>query len=430
MLTPFLLFLVAFIFLFIGVPVAFAFGGAAVLIAWLDPDISLGVFALLPTRIYGIMNNSTLMAMPLFIFMGLMLEKSGIAEKLLRNIDKLFGVFSGGMAVGVVLVGVLLAASTGVVGASVVMMGVIAIPAMLEAKYSPVFCSGVVSASGTLGQIIPPSLVLILLADVMRVSVGDLFVAALLPSAMLVGFYLLYIFIAVSIKPSLAPPCNVSRETPKALIIETIKTSMPPIMLIVVVLGGIFSGIVTPTEASALGALGAIVLCALMRKFSLKLISSAALQTVLFSGMIFTILIGASAFSLIFNETDGGDLIFELFDTGATHEKWVFIVSAMILVFVLGFFIDFIEICFVIIPLLMPMVAHFGIDPLWFALLLAINLQTSFLTPPFGFALFYLKGAVGKKLKTLDIYKGAIPFIILQLLLLIIIMLFPEITYS
>lgn len=423
MITPILLFIIAFVFLFIGIPVAFAFAGAAILIAWLTPDIGMDIFALLPTRIYGIMTNTTLMAMPLFIFMGLLLEKSGIAERLLRNISQLLGFLKGGMAMGVVLVGVLLAASTGVVGASVVMMGVIAVPAMLQARYSPSLASGVVTASGTLGQIIPPSIVLILLGDVMHLSVGDLFAAALIPSAILVSFYIIFIFILTFFSPSSAPATQHSLNT-KALIRDTLKNSLPPIVLILVVLGGIFSGIVTPTEASALGALGAVVLTMVLRSFSLELLRYAALQTVIFSGMIFAILIGASAFTLIFNETEGGDLIFELL--GNEGDKWTFILITMLIVFLLGFLIDFIEICFVVIPLFLPLVSHFGIDPLWFALLLAINLQTSFLTPPFGFALFYLKGAVGDMLKTIDIYKGAVPFILIQLLLLLLVMLFPE----
>lgn len=424
MILPLILFGVAFVFLFAGVPVAFAFGGAAFLVAWLAPEIGIDIFALLPARIYGIMSNSTLMAMPLFIFMGLLLEKSGIAERLLGNISQLFGSLRGGMALGVVFVGVLLAASTGVIGASVVMMGVIAIPSMLSARYAPSFASGVVTASGTLGQIIPPSIVLILLGDVLQISVGDLFAAALLPSAILVGLYVAYILALCFLRPSVAPAIE-SNANLRELALDTLKYSLPPVALIAVVLGGILAGLVTPSEASALGAAGAVLLSVLLRKFSLSLLRYAALQTAIFSGLIFAILIGASAFTLVFNETEGGDLIFELFES--SEDKWTFILVAMLLVFVLGFLIDFIEICFIVVPLFLPLVAHFQIDALWFAILLALNLQTSFLTPPFGFALFYLKGAMGNALRTLEIYKGAVPFIVLQLLLLALLLLFPQI---
>lgn len=424
MILPLILFGVAFVFLFAGVPVAFAFGGAAFLVAWLAPEIGIDIFALLPARIYGIMSNSTLMAMPLFIFMGLLLEKSGIAERLLGNISQLFGSLRGGMALGVVFVGVLLAASTGVIGASVVMMGVIAIPSMLSVRYAPSFASGVVTASGTLGQIIPPSIVLILLGDVLQISVGDLFAAALLPSAILVGLYVAYILALCFLRPSVAPAIE-SNANLRELALDTLKYSLPPVALIAVVLGGILAGLVTPSEASALGAAGAVLLSVLLRKFSLSLLRYAALQTAIFSGLIFAILIGASAFTLVFNETEGGDLIFELFES--SEDKWTFILVAMLLVFVLGFLIDFIEICFIVVPLFLPLVAHFQIDALWFAILLALNLQTSFLTPPFGFALFYLKGAMGNALRTLDIYKGAVPFIVLQLLLLALLLLFPQI---
>lgn len=427
MLTSILLFVVAFLFLFVGIPVAFAFGGAALLVALLSPEASLSILSLLPSRIYGIMSNATLMAMPLFIFMGLVLEKSGMAEKLLRNIGRLFGSIRGGMAIGVVAVGVLLAASTGVVGASVVMMGVIAVPAMLKSGYSPALSSGVVAASGTLGQIIPPSIVLILLGDVMQVSVGDLFAAAIVPSLILVLFYVLFILALAFLRPALAPTLKGEEgESLRGVILETLQTSLPPIGLIIIVLGGIFLGVVTPTEAAALGAMGSILLTLFLRSFSLELLRYAAIQTVVFSGMIFAILIGASAFTLVFNDAGGGDLIFDFF-SDHLGSPWAFIWVAIGVVFLLGFFIDFIEICFVVVPLFVPLVGHFGIDPIWFAMLLAINLQTSFLTPPFGFALFYLKGAVGDRLKTSAIYQGVVPFILLQLLLLGIVVAFPAV---
>lgn len=425
--TPLLLFGLAFVLLFVGIPVAFAFGMSAIFIVLFTPELDMSIFSLLPFRIYGLMTNNTLIAMPLFIFMGLVLEKSGMAEGLLKNIGKLFGSISGGMGVGVVLVGVMLAASTGVVGASVVMMGVIAIPAMLKANYSQRISSGVVVASGTLGQIIPPSIVLILLGDVMQISVGDLFAAAIIPGLILVGMYIAYLLFYGMFFPQNCPALpKEDDETLKRLIVQTIKTSMPPVILILAVLGGIFGGLATPTEAGAFGAIGAVALIVLTKRFSFATIRYAASQTAIFLGMIFAILIGASAFSLVFNDVGGGDLIFDFF-SDHLGSKWAFIFVAMLVVFMLGFFIDFIEISFVIVPLFLPLISHFGIDPLWFAMLIAINLQTSFLTPPFGFSLFYLKGALGNMLNTIEIYKGVIPFILLQLLLLMMILVFPSI---
>lgn len=425
--TSLILFAVAFIFLFIGIPVAFAFGMAAVFVAILSPELDLSIFSLLPSRVYGTMTNNTLMAMPLFIFMGLVLEKSGMAKKLLKNIGKLFGQLRGGMAVGVVAVGVLLAASTGVVGASVVMMGVIAIPSMMNNGYSSKLASGTVVASGTLGQIIPPSIVLIILGDVMQISVGDLFSAAILPSFILVLMYIVYILIIGYFFPKSAPiVAKEPDEKLKRIIIDVLKTSLPPIALIIAVLGSIFAGVATPTEAGAFGAVGAVVLTIVMKRFSFSIIQYASSQTVIFSGMIFAILIGASAFTLIFNDTGGGDLIFEFFSENL-GSKWAFLAIAMLVVFLLGFFIDFIEISFVVLPLFIPIINHFGIDPLWFAMLMAVNLQTSFLTPPFGFALFYLKGAIGNMIDIIDIYKGVFPFILIQILLLILMVVFPQI---
>ncbi len=425
MITSIVLFAVAFLFLFIGIPVAFAFGMAAVFVVLFSSDMDLDLFSLLPLRIYGTMTNNTLMAMPLFIFMGLILERSGTAKALLQNIGLLFGRIRGGMAMGVVAVGVLLAASTGVVGASVVMMGIIAIPSMLRHGFSPRLSGGVVAASGTLGQIIPPSIVLIVLGDVMQVSVGDLFAAALLPSAILVGLYVLYIALYGYFFPLSAPALKPQDDAKiKQVLIDTLKTSLPPILLIIAVLGGIFLGIATPTEAGAFGALGAVILIALTKNFSFETLRYAAVQTVIFSGMIFGILIGASAFTLVFNEAGGGDLIFDFFSENI-NSKWTFIIITMLIIFVLGFFIDFIEISFVVLPLFIPLVAHFDINPVFFTMLVAINLQTSFLTPPFGFSLFYLKGAVGDMLKIGDIYKGVLPFIAIEVLLLLLILIFP-----
>lgn len=419
------LFLLAFIFLFVGIPVAFAFGMAALLSVLFSPDLSIDLFGLLPFRIYGIMQNSTLIAVPLFIFMGLMLERSNIAQKLLESTGRLFGSSPGGLAISVVLVGAILAASTGVVGASVVMMSVVALPVMLKNRYNKSFSAGVVASSGTLGQIIPPSVVLIILGDVMQVSVGDLFKASMLPGVMLVLFYILYIVIYTRRYPHIAPPLVEKVANKKTLFYDVLSSAFPTVLLILMVLGGIFAGVVSPTESSAIGALGAMILTIFYRKFSLSLLKYAAIETVKYSAMIFTVLIGATAFTLVFNDLGGGDVLFDFF-SGELGTLWAFMIVSMLVIFILGFFIDFIEISFIIVPLFVPIATHFGIDPIWYAILVAINLQTSFLTPPFGFALFYLKGAIGDKIAIEDIYKGVVPFIGLQLLLLFLVLLFPQ----
>ena len=424
-----LMFLTALLFLLIGIPVAFAFGGVAILFALLFPwDVGLQVFELLPFRIYGIMQNFTLMAVPLFIFMGLVLEKSKMAEELLESMAKLFGPVRGGLAISTVLVGAVLAASTGIVGASVVMMGLITLPIMLKHNYDPKLASGTIVASGTLGQIIPPSVVLIVLGDVMYVSVGDLFKAAIVPGILLTMLYILYILILAWLKPSTAPAIESENIPYKELLVKALKAILPPLLLIVAVLGSIFAGIASPTESAAVGVLGAIVLSMLKRTFSFKTLRYATIETVKLSAMIFMILIGATAFSLVFNAFDGGDFVHQFF-TEDLGGKWTFIIVTMILIFILGFFVDFIEISFIVVPILVPIAASFGIDPIWFAILIAMNLQASFLTPPFGFALFYLKGAVGDKVTTGQIYKGVIPFILLQLTALAILMLWPKIIY-
>ncbi|SFP37847.1 TRAP transporter large permease [Hydrogenimonas thermophila] len=424
-----LMFLTALFFLLLGIPVAFAFGGVAILFALLFPwDVGLQVFELLPFRIYGIMQNFTLMAVPLFIFMGLVLEKSKMAEELLESMAKLFGPVRGGLAISTVLVGAVLAASTGIVGASVVMMGLITLPIMLKHNYDPKLASGTIVASGTLGQIIPPSVVLIVLGDVMYVSVGDLFKAAIVPGILLTMLYILYILILAWLKPSVAPAMKSEQIPYKELLVKALKAILPPLLLIVAVLGSIFAGIASPTESAAVGVLGAIVLSMLKRTFSFKTLRYATIETVKLSAMIFMILIGATAFSLVFNAFDGGDFVHQFF-TEDLGGKWTFIIVTMILIFILGFFVDFIEISFIVVPILVPIAASFGIDPIWFAVLIAMNLQASFLTPPFGFALFYLKGAVGDKVTTGQIYKGVIPFILLQLTALAILMLWPKIIY-
>ena len=423
----YLMFLLSFVLLMAGVPVAFAFGGAALLFALIDDTVGIGVLEMLPYRTYGIMGNVTLMAVPLFIFMGLILEKSKMAESLLGSMGALFGSVRGGLAVSVVLVGAILAASTGIVGASVVMMSLIALPLMLKSGYSPALASGAIAASGTLGQLIPPSIVLIVLGDQMHLSVGDLFQAAVVPGMLLIVLYIVYILAVAWIRPESAPAIPSERPY-KETLIEAIKAILPPLFLIAAVLGSIFAGIASPTESAAVGAVGAMALSAYNRVLSLSLLRYAAIETVKLSAMIFMILIGATAFSLVFNELGGGEMALHFF-TEQIGNKWLFIVIAMGIVFLLGFFIDFIEIAFVVVPILVPIVTGFGIDRVWFAVLLAMNLQASFLTPPFGFALFYLKGAAGDKVRTVDIYKGVTPFIALQLIALLIVAFFPQLIY-
>ncbi len=423
----YLMFAVALMLLMFGFQVAFVFGGVALFFALISDEVRLEVLEMLPYRIYGIMGNVTLMAVPLFIFMGLILEKSKMAENLLGSMGKLFGPVRGGLAISVVLVGAILAASTGIVGASVVMMSLIALPLMLKHRYSPSLASGSIAASGTLGQLIPPSIVLIVLGDQMHLSVGDLFKAAVVPGILLIVLYILYILAVAFFKKDLAPAI-VSDESYAHVLKSALKAIIPPLLLITAVLGSIFAGIASPTESAAIGVIGALILATFNKVLDLALVRYAAIETVKLTAMIFMILIGATAFSLVFNELGGGDMALQFF-TAEIGDKWTFILIAMLVIFLLGFFIDFIEIAFVVVPILVPIIASFGIDPIWFAILVAMNLQASFLTPPFGFALFYLKGAAGDKISTRDIYKGVIPFIGLQLLALLIIVLFPELIY-
>ncbi|EDZ61423.1 TRAP dicarboxylate transporter, DctM subunit [Sulfurimonas gotlandica GD1] len=420
------MFIVVLALLLVGIPVAFVFGSVAIAFAFLIPGLGFEVFDILPFRIYGIMSNTTLMAVPLFITMGLVLEKSKMAERLLVSMSAMFRDVRGGLAVSVVLVGAMLAASTGIVSASVVMMSVIALPLMLKAGYDKGLASGTVAASGTLGQIIPPSIILIILGDVMSVSVGELFMGAVLPGLVLVGLYIAYILIRSYFSPEIAPiPKNIKEVSTKEIIISIV----PPLLLMVSVLGSIFAGIASPTESAAFGVVGALVLSYINKSLNMEMLKYASLESVKLSGMIFMILIGATAFSLVFNELGGTDLIVDFFheDIG---DVWVFIAIAMISIFILGFFIDFIEISFIIVPILVPVMEGFGIDPVWFAVLIALNLQASFLTPPFGLSLFFLKGAAGDTIKTMEIYKGIIPFILLQLLGLGLVILFPDLVFA
>lgn len=419
------MFVVALVMLMFGFPVAFTFGGVALIFGLIaeGPDM----FAFMPFRIQSIMENVTMMAVPLFIFMGIVLQKTRLAEQLLEAMGKLFGGVRGGLAISTVLVGALLAASTGVVGASVVAMGLISLPVMLKYNYDKGLACGTICASGTLGQIIPPSIILIILGDVMGIPVGDLFQAALMPGLILIGAYIVYILIFSFLKPEAAPalPPEAEDETKGEMIRKALVAIVPPLALILVVLGSIFAGIATPTESSALGGMGAIFLSLMYRTFSWKMIYDAAAETVKITAMVFAILLGATAFSMAFTYT-GGDAIVEEVLSNLPGGEMGFLILSMVAILVLGFFIDFVEISFIIVPILYPVAEALGIAPLWFAILIAMNLQTSFLTPPFGFALFYLKGVAPESVKTIDIYRGVMPFILIQIAIVISIMLFPE----
>ncbi|BDZ74717.1 MULTISPECIES: TRAP transporter large permease [Methylophaga] len=419
------MFLVLFLLLLIGYPVAFTLG--AIALGFGTVFLGIEFFSLLPLRIWGIMTNFTLLAVPLFVFMGVILEKSGIAEELLDTMGRLFGSLRGGLAISVVVVGALLAATTGVVGASVVTMTVIALPSMLKRGYSPALASGTIAASGTLGQIIPPSIILILLGDVVGVPEGELFMAAAVPGAMLILAYILYVVWTAWRHPESAPAIKSLANQSPDLLFSVIKSLVPPLLLILAVLGSIFFGIASPTESAAVGALGAIVLAAIHRRMNLNNLREALQRTTRLTSMVFIIFIGATAFGLVFVGMGGDKLILDLF-TALPGGKWTFLVVSMLLIFFLGFFLDFIEICFIVVPVIAPVAIHMGIDPLWFALLIALNLQTSFLTPPFGFSLFYLKASAPPTLKLESIYRGIVPFVVIQVIVLGLIIAFPQIS--
>ena len=420
--TGLILFAIALCCLFLGYSVAFTFAGVSLIVGViaLGPDL----FAFMPYRIMSIMENTTLMAIPMFVFMGIVLQKTGLAERLLESSAKLFGGVAGGVAISTIVVGALLAASTGVVGASVVAMGVISLPVMLKNKYHEPTATGVICASGTLGQIIPPSIILIILGDVMGVPVGDLFKAAVIPGALLVVLYSIYILILGKFKPEYCPPIEVN-ESKREILVQALKDIVPPLILIVTVLGSIFTGVATPTESSAIGAVGAVVLSIFYKSFSVSKINDVSKETVKVTSMIFAVLLGATAFSMVFSYS-GSEYLVEEFFMELPGEKWTFILLAMLAILVLGFFIDFIEIAFLVVPILVPVAMVLDIDLVWFAILISMNLQTSFLTPPFGFSLFYLKGVAPKSLKTITIYKGVIPFIIMQLLVLTLVLMLPD----
>ena len=433
--TGLVMFLAALLMLGIGFSVAFTFGAVAVLFGFIGGMIeSFGdgngfmggievfkeMFNFMPYRIYSIMENKILIAVPLFVFMGIILQKTKLAERLLESMAFLFGEIRGGVAISTVLVGALLAASTGVVGASVVAMGVMSLPVMLKYNYDKALGCGTICASGTLGQIIPPSIVLIILGDVFGVPVGDLFREAILPGFALVGVYIAYILVVAYLNKNLAPAILIkSNKSKSKQILEAIFAILPTLTLVILVLGSIFKGIATPTESSALGCIGAIILSIFYRTFSFKMLKEALDESVKTTIVVFAILIGATAFSLVFSYT-GGDELVEEFMSNLPGEKWGFIVLAMVAIFLLGFFIDFVEISYIVLPILVPIATNLGINPLYFAIVVAMNLQTSFLTPPFGFSLFYLKSVAPDEIKTTDIYRGVVPFIVLQILVLII----------
>ena len=418
------MFFVALLLLLLGFPVAFTFGGVALIFGVLAEGWDL--FALMPFRIYSIMQNVVLMAVPLFIFMGVVLQRTQLAEQLLESMGRLFGDIRGGLAVSTILVGALLAASTGVVGASVVAMGVISLPVMLKFGYDKTLACGAICSAGTLGQIIPPSIILIILGDVLGLPVGDLFKAALLPGLVLVAIYVAYVLSYAYARPDVAPAVRFEDGDDRQVgqYLAALRAIIPPLALIIVVLGSIFSGIATPTESSALGGMGAVILSMLYRKFSWRMLFESAQETIRVTAMVFAILIGATAFAMAFTYT-GGDAVVEDFLLQLPGEKWGFLIFSMVVILLLGFFIDFVEISFIVVPILAPIAEALGISMLWFAILIAMNLQTSFLTPPFGFSLFYLKGVAPPQVHTTDIYRGVLPFILMQIAILLSILLFP-----
>jgi tripartite ATP-independent transporter DctM subunit len=428
-----LMFFAVFLLIFSGYPVAFALGGVALVFAVIGVEVGLfdwGLLSALPVRIFGIMENQILLAVPFFIFMGTVLEKSRLAEDLLKTIGALFGRARGGLALAVVFVGALLAAATGVVGASVVAMGLISLPVMLRYGYSPVLATGVITASGTLGQIIPPSVVLVVLADQMGLSVGDLFLGSLIPGLMLAGLYAVYVGGVAIFKPEAAPALPPEERTLSGLPLlrQVALVMVPPLVLILLVLGSIFAGVATPTEAGALGAVGALLLALANGRLRLKTLKAAMDETTRLTTMVVFLLIGSTAFALVFRGVYG-DLWIEHLLTNLPGGVVGLLIVANLAIFVLGFFLDFFEIAFIIIPLIVPAARALGMEGdtlVWFGVMIAMNLQTSFLTPPFGFALFYLRGVTPKTVPTTQIYRGVLPFIGVQLVGLLLVILFPE----
>ncbi|MEC7895807.1 MAG: TRAP transporter large permease subunit [Bacteroidota bacterium] len=426
---PLILFALIFILILFGYPVALVLGGISVISGLLFFDIDF--FYLVSLRIFGIMNNFVLLAVPLFIFMGMTLERSGIAEKLLETMAILFGKIKGGLAYSVIIVGGMLAASTGIVGATVVTMGLISLPTMIKRGYNTKLATGVIASSGTLGQIIPPSVVLVLLGSVLNISVGDLFTSALLPGLTLVILYLIYVLIISIIYPEYAPSMPnklIKKFKNETGTVEIIKAFILPFVLIFAVLGSIFAGIASPTEAAGIGALGALILSYFQANMNLKKLKIIMKETTSLTSIVFMILIGATSFSLIFRGLEGDKILIDII-TQANLTPELFIILILFIVFIAGFFIDFIEIIFIIVPVITPILIALNIDLIWIGILLAINLQTSFLTPPFGFSLFYLKSVAPKEIRTKDIYYGIIPFVIIQLLFLIFLFYNPNYIY-
>lgn len=420
-----ILFVVIFILILLGYPVAFTLAGLSILVGYVFvPDF----LDLLPLRIKGTIENYVLLAVPLFIFMGLMLEKSGLAENLLNTMAILFGKLKGGLAISVVVVGALLAASTGIVGATVITMGLISIPTMMKRNYNLELAAGSIASSGTLGQIIPPSVVLVLLGSVLNVSVGDLFQAAIVPGLILVSAYILYILIYAHIFPDSAPAIpeeEIAQFKSEGFAKRVFSAFVMPMLLIIAVLGSIFAGVASPTEAAAVGALGAILLTLSQGQLSKEKLSEVCRDTTKLTSMVFMILLGATTFALVFRGLGGDKFLVELIEQSALSPM-MFLFLVMVVVFIAGFFIDFIEIIFIIVPVVAPIFIAMDVNLIWIGILLALNLQTSFVTPPFGFALFYLKGVAPPELKTSMIYKGVVPFLLIQLAVLALVIFFPQ----
>lgn len=428
-LLPLFMLLGLMVFVLFGFPVAFSIGALALLFGL--PTLGIDFFSLWSLRIWGVMSNFLLVAVPLFVYMGVMLEQSGLAEDLLETMAILLRRVPGSMAIAVTAMGAILAASTGIIGATVVTMAVLALPPMLRRGYSPQLATGTICAAGTLGQIIPPSIILLLLASIANhplVNVGRLFFAAFFPGLLLTGLYMVFIFFYAMARPDKAPAVSLVDVDlgAWALLMRTLKALLPPGFLILAVLGSIFFGLASPTEAAGVGAFGATLLALLNGRLNWTVVRNVMQSTVRFTSMVFIILTGASAFGLVFRGLHGDRLLREFF-LGLHVDTWVILLIIMLVLFVLGFFLDFIEITFIHVPILVPIMVELGVNPLWFLVLVAINLQTSFLTPPFGFALFYLKGAAPPEVELSHIYRGIIPFVILQLVGLGLVILFPQI---
>jgi tripartite ATP-independent transporter DctM subunit len=429
-----LMFLGLVFFMLLGYPVAFSLAANGLLFAFIGVQAGYFEFSLLqalPDRIFGIMSNATLLAIPFFTFMGLILERSGLAEELLDTMGQLFGALRGGLAYAVILVGALLGATTGVVAASVIAMGLISLPIMLRYGYDKRMAAGVIAASGTLAQIVPPSLVLIVLADQLGTSVGDMYKGALVPALLLTGLYAAFVLLVSLFKPQFVPalPAEARSLRGAGLLRQVLVAMLPPLLLIFLVLGTIFLGIATPTEGGAMGAVGALVLALAKKRITLDLLKQAMDSTTRLTSFVILILIGSTVFSLVFRGMDGDRWVEDLL-TALPGGELGFLIVANLLVFGLAFFLDFFEIAFIIVPLLAPVAEKLGIDLVWFGVLLGINMQTSFMHPPFGFALFYLRSVAPKAVRTADIYWGAVPFLIIQILMVALVLAFPGIVGS